>query len=115
MDRMQKKEGMKKILYVEDDHDIASAVKIILSKTGLDVEIASSGAEALEKADKQKYDLILLDVKLPDMSGWEIYEKLKQNHAKFAFLSIFPVPMQYRKDIGKHKIVDYIQKPFGKE
>ena len=105
---------MTKILYVEDDRDIAQAVKIILTSINIEVDLASCGKDAIKMAQNE-YDLILLDVKLQDMTGWDIYEKLKKKHAKFAFLSIFPVPQKYREDVGKGKIVDYIFKPFIKD
>jgi DNA-binding response OmpR family regulator len=106
---------MKKILYVEDNLDTAEAVKIILSNAGYKIDHSSCGIDALEKA-KQHYDVILLDIMLPDMSGWDIYEKLKNRveKTKFAFLSAIPVSAERMKELKKAGVSDYITKPFTK-
>jgi len=106
---------MKKILYVEDSVDTASAVKVMLEGGGFDVDLAYTGKEALQKA-KVGFDLILLDIMLPDMSGWDIFEKLKKDgKAKFAFLSVIPVSSERMAELKKAGISDYITKPFTKE
>ncbi len=106
---------MKKILYVEDHADTREAVKLILKNSGFDVEVASSGKEALTKA-KDRFDLILLDIMLPDMSGWDIFTNLtnKGVKSKFAFLSAIPVSSERMMDLKKAGISDYITKPFAK-
>ena len=79
---------MKKILYVEDHKDTAEAVKQMLEDAGYEVEISFHGADGLKKAYENKFDLVLLDVMLPDMSGWDIFKTLstKKYNAKYAFL-----------------------------
>ena len=69
---------MKKILYIEDNEDTANAVKIILDNAGFETQLAFTGKQGLKIAEKEKFDLILLDIMLPDMSGWDIFEKLKK-------------------------------------
>jgi DNA-binding response OmpR family regulator len=107
---------MKKILYVEDNVDTATAVKIILSHAGYDVETASRGKEGIRLAEKGKFNLILLDIMLPDMSGWDIFEQLhKKVKAKYAFLSAIPVSAERIKELRKSGVSEYIIKPFDKE
>jgi DNA-binding response OmpR family regulator len=107
---------MKSILYVEDNEDTADAVKIILENQGFRVDIGFCGKDALTKASQEKYDLILLDIMLPDMSGWDIFEKLKEkDHFKFAFLSVIPVSIERMRELKKAGVADYITKPFEKE
>jgi DNA-binding response OmpR family regulator len=106
---------MKKILYVEDNPDTNEAVKIILTKSGFEVDTALNGKDGLKKAIAKKFDLILLDVMLPDMSGWDIYAKLKPKlKCKYAFLSAIPVSSERMDELLKEGVSDYITKPFVK-
>jgi DNA-binding response OmpR family regulator len=106
---------MKRILYVEDNEDTSEAVKIILSNKGFDIQTANCGKKGLELAIKDGFDLYLLDVMLPDMSGWDIYEKIKnKKDAKFAFLSAIPVSSERMSELKKAGVSDYIMKPFDK-
>ena len=107
---------MKKILYVEDNADTAEAVKIILSKAGFDIQIANSGKECIEIIKDKGFDLFLLDVMLPDMSGWDIFEKLKgKTGDQIAFLSAISFSPERMKELRKAGISDYITKPFRKD
>ncbi len=104
----------KKILYVEDDKDIASTVRTILEKEGYVVELAYSGKSAIRMAQKG-FDLFLLDVMLPDMSGWDTFEKIKKPGRKFVFLSAISVSKERIAELKKAGISDYITKPFAVE
>lgn len=109
---------MTKILYTEDNEDTAQAVKIILSSQGYEVEIAKDGKECLKKSSETKYDLYLLDIMLPDMSGWDIFEKIKgklKEGSKFAFLSAIPVSSERMDELKRVGVSDYITKPFSKD
>jgi DNA-binding response OmpR family regulator len=106
---------MKRILYVEDNRDTAEAVKILLGTAGFQVELAFNGTDGLEKAKGAKWDMVLLDVMLPDMSGWDIFEKIKGTvKAKFAFLSAIPVSDERMRELRKAGVSEYIMKPFTK-
>jgi len=104
----------KKIIYVEDDADTADAVKTILELAGSDVDIAMSGNEGLNMIQQGEYDLALLDIMMPDMSGWDLYQKVKNRKMKFAFLSALPVSEERLKELKKAGISDYITKPFSR-
>ncbi len=71
----------KKILSIEDDAFLSSLVANKLVETGFSVLTANNGADGLAKAHKEHPDLILLDIMLPDMGGFEILEKLKGDPA----------------------------------
>ncbi len=107
---------MKKILYVEDNEDTAEAVKLILNNAGFKTDIAPSGKEGIKMVKDGNYDLILLDIMLPDMSGWDVFLKLKKNKvkAKYAFLSAIPVSTERMVELRKAGVSDYITKPFEK-
>ena len=107
---------MKKILYIEDNQDTAEAVKLILEDAGFAADIAFSGKAGIDKAQSARYDLILLDIMMPDMSGWDVFEKLKgKNKAHYAFLCVIPISDERMKELKKSGISDYITKPFEKE
>lgn len=67
----------KKILVIDDDENLTTVLVDKLNFSGFDADFASDGALGLKKAIETKPDLILLDVKMPNMSGWEMLEKLR--------------------------------------
>jgi len=69
----------KKILAVDDERHIVRLVQINLQKEGYDVTTASNGREALEKVAENKPDLIVMDVMMPEMDGFEALKRLKEN------------------------------------
>lgn len=80
-----------RILFVDDEPDILKAISCGLTSKGIDVDAYDNPMDALKDFRAKKYDLILLDVKLPQMSGFELYEKIKEIdfEAKIYFLSAF--------------------------
>ena len=106
---------MKKVIYVEDEADKAEAVKGILEIEGYHVDLAFCGNDGLDMIKKKKYDLALLDIMLPDMSGWELFQKIKNKKMKFVFLSALPISGERFKELKKSGISDYITKPFTKK
>ena len=69
--------GSKKILFVEDDHFISDMYSRVLSKSGYTVDFAYTGTDGYAKAQSGGYDLILLDIMMPEMTGIEILHKLR--------------------------------------
>ncbi len=67
----------KKILIVEDEKPVSRALQIKLSKAGFEVKVASNGKEALEIIPKEKFDLILLDLVMPEVDGFRVLETIK--------------------------------------
>ncbi|MFA6421866.1 MAG: response regulator [Candidatus Buchananbacteria bacterium] len=65
-----------KILMVEDETDLAEVYSLQMKMSGIDVTIARNGADALSFIQKQKFDLVLLDLFMPDMDGFEVLQKL---------------------------------------
>ncbi len=113
----KKGENMKQILYIEDHEDTAEAVKTMLSHAGFFVEIALTGKDGIKHALEKNFDIILLDIMLPDMSGWDIFKTLskKLKGVRYIFLSIIPVSTERMEEFKKAGICDYIMKPFKKE
>ena len=69
---------MAKILIAEDERDIRELILFTLQFAGFDVAIARDGNEAVEKAQQDQYDLILMDVRMPRMTGYQACNKLKE-------------------------------------
>jgi phosphate transport system substrate-binding protein len=70
-----------RVLVAEDEHDVAELIRYHLTKDGYEVVLAKTGAEALKRAHDEKPDLILLDIMIPQMNGWEVCRCLKREPA----------------------------------
>ena len=69
----------KKILAVDDENDVLLVIKTALQSEGFDVTAAADGPEALQRLKDDKPDLILLDVMMPGMTGFEVLDKIRAN------------------------------------
>lgn len=68
------------VLVIDDEPSVADALKVILSDSGYQVAVAMSGGEALEKLGKRRFDLVITDVRLPDISGLDVLRHLRRSH-----------------------------------
>lgn len=106
---------MTKILVAEDERDIRELIGYTLRFGGFEVTLATNGAEAIEMAATENPDLIILDVRMPRMTGYEACEKLKQDpqvkHIPVVFLSAKGQEAEIRQGI-EAGAVGYIIKPF---
>jgi len=107
---------MAKILIAEDERDIRDLITFTLRFAGHDVTAASNGAEAVEQAGKILPDLIMLDVRMPKMTGYEACEQIKSQdstkHIPVVFLSAKGQDMEVRTGL-EAGAADYILKPFA--
>src|SRR3989338_6995908 len=69
--------GSKTILFIEDDPFVVDMYQHVLTKAGYTVDTAFDGKEGLTKAQANKYDLLLVDIMIPEMTGIEVLEKLR--------------------------------------
>lgn len=107
----------KRILHVDDEQDTLCVVKTILEKEGYEVVSAPSGKDALKNVDLNGFSLIILDIMMPDMSGWDLFTRIsevKPNY-KIIFLSVVDVSQEKQKVIREAGIKDYIKKPFDRD
>ncbi|MCQ3932156.1 MAG: response regulator [Chloroflexi bacterium] len=107
-----------RILVVEDDFDISNMLRIYFSGQGYDVQVAPRGGDALALTRKQLPQLIVLDIMLPDMNGYDVCRELRQTTRT----SHIPIIFLTQKDERSDKIAglelgadDYITKPFDIE
>ena len=102
---------MAKILIVEDDVNIAKMLEVTLSIGGYDSERCDNGKKAVDLVTSQSYDLVLLDVMLPDMDGFKVIEYIDKEETAVIFLTALQDVMDKVKGL-KLGAEDYIVKPF---
>jgi DNA-binding response OmpR family regulator len=107
----------KRVVCIEDEIEMIDLVKLILSRKGYQVVGALGGREGLEAISREKPDLVLLDLMMPDMDGWEVYQKMKADDATkhIPVIVVTAKAQSIDKVLGLHiaKVDDYITKPFG--
>ena len=104
---------MNKALVVDDEKLIVKGIKFSLEQDGYEVDVAYDGSEALKMAKEKEYDIVLLDVMLPEMDGMEVCQAIRE-------FSEMPIIMLTAKGTDMDKILgleygadDYITKPFN--
>ncbi|MBN1452942.1 MAG: response regulator [Anaerolineales bacterium] len=107
----------KQILCIEDEPEMIDLIRLILGRRGFEVVGAAGGKEGLEKVRQQPPDLVLLDLMMPDMDGWEVYQQMKADE-KTKDIPVIVVTAKAQsidKVLGLHiaKVDDYIAKPFS--
>ena len=103
----------KKILVVDDTFDDLITMKKILEKEGYEVATATNGAQALDLLTEDGVNLILIDIKMPTLSGYDLLRLLRErlNHkSKMVYVSIVP-----KQDVDMEDIDGFLQKPFNPE
>lgn len=113
INRTERENMAKKVLVVDDEKLIVKGIRFSLEQDGMEVDCAYDGVEALEKAKSGTYDIILLDVMLPKLTGFEVCQQIRE-------FSNVPVVMLTAKGDDMDKILgldygadDYITKPFN--
>ncbi len=107
----------KKVLCIEDEPEMIDLVKLILERKGFQVVGAVGGREGLKSIRREKPDLVLLDLMMPDVDGWEVYRQMRAEEA----LKDIPVIVVTAKAHNIDKVLglrivkvnDYLTKPFG--
>jgi DNA-binding response OmpR family regulator len=107
---------MAKVLLVDDEKSIHSFLKYLLSKRGHEVDGALSGGLALEKLEEKEYDLYLIDLDMPEMSGEELIRKLR-NREKTAPVIILSglTEVEVKGTSERLDAEGYLRKPFKVE
>ncbi len=107
----------KKVVCIEDEPEMIDLVKLILVRKGFDLTGAMGGREGLEAVRRIKPDLVLLDLMMPDMDGWEVYQQMKADPdlKDIPVIVVTAKAQSIDKVLGLHiaKVDDYVTKPFG--
>jgi DNA-binding response OmpR family regulator len=107
----------KRVVCIEDEPEMIDLVRLILGRKGFEVIGANGGVEGLETVRREKPDLVLLDLMMPDMDGWEVYQQIKADKElrDIPVVVVTAKAQSIDKVLGLHiaKVDDYITKPFG--
>ena len=107
----------KRLAYIEDEAEMIDLVRLILSRRGYTVLGANGGREGLELVRKEIPDLVLLDLMMPDMDGWDVYHHIKSDEVTrdIPVIVITAKAQNIDKVLGLRiaKVEDYIAKPFS--
>jgi len=105
------------ILCVEDEPEMIDLMQLILSRRGYQVKGARGGVEGIQLIRELHPDLVLLDLMMPDMDGWEVYQQMKSDPAlkDIPVIIVTAKAQNIDKVLGLHiaKVDDYIAKPFS--
>ena len=110
-------ENLKRLVYVEDEREMIDLVRLILGRRGFEVIGANGGRDGLETIRRELPDLVLLDLMMPDMDGWDVYQQMKAEEATrdIPVIVVTAKAQSIDKVLGLHiaKVDDYISKPFS--
>jgi len=106
---------MATILVVDDDADIRTLIETVLEASGHDVTLAASGQEALNKLKRRPYELVILDIMMPTMSGYEVLEQIRAMPSRAATPVIVVTakhdPSGVMREV-RGGAIDHLAKPF---
>ena len=110
-------QSMKMILCIEDEQGMIELIRLILGRRGFEIRGANGGKEGLEIIRAEHPDLVLLDLMMPEMDGWEVYQQMKADEATRDIPVIVVTAKAQSIDkvlaLRIAKVDDYIAKPFS--
>ncbi|MBI5954512.1 MAG: response regulator [Chloroflexi bacterium] len=108
---------VKRILCIEDESEMIDLIRIILGRRGFEVKGATGGREGLQMIRDEHPDLVLLDLMMPDMDGWEVYQQMKADEKtrNIPVIVVTAKAQNIDRVLGIHiaKVDDYVTKPFS--
>jgi two-component system response regulator VicR len=110
-------EKTRQVIYIEDEQEMIDLVRLILSRKGFEVIGATGGRDGLDLVRQNLPDLVLLDLMMPDMDGWDVYQQMKSEEStkEIPVIVVTAKAQSIDKVLGLHiaKVDDYISKPFS--
>ena len=107
----------KRLAYIEDETEMIDLVRLILGRRGYTVMGANGGREGIDLIRQELPDLVLLDLMMPDMDGWDVYHQIKSDEMTrdIPVIVITAKALNIDKVLGLQvaKVEDYIAKPFS--
>ncbi len=108
---------VRRVVYIEDEQEMIDLVRLILSRKHFEVLGALGGREGLDLVRRTLPDVVLLDLMMPDMDGWEVYQQLKAEETTrpIPVIVVTAKAQSIDKVLGLQiaKVDDYISKPFS--
>ncbi|MBT8074437.1 MAG: response regulator, partial [Xanthomonadales bacterium] len=106
----------KQILIADDEEIVVRSCLRILSAQEFDIDTVSNGLEAIEKVAEKEYDLLILDIMMPKMSGMEVLQRVKETHPDIDVIMITGLnQIETAVEAMKLGAFDYLPKPFDPE
>ncbi len=106
-----------RLVYIEDEQEMIDLVRLIMARRGFEVLGANGGHDGLALIRQNMPDLVLLDLMMPDMDGWDVYQQMKADETTrdIPVIVITAKAQSIDKVLGLHiaKVDDYISKPFS--
>ena len=110
-------EGKRNVVCIEDEPEMIDLIRLILGRRGFELTGAMGGREGLDAVRRVKPDLVLLDLMMPDMDGWDVYQQMKADDdlKDIPVIIVTAKAQSIDKVLGLHiaKVDDYVTKPFG--
>jgi two-component system, OmpR family, response regulator VicR len=110
-------EMSRRVVYIEDEQEMIDLVRLILGRKGYDVIGANGGRAGLDLVRQTHPDLVLLDLMMPDLDGWDVYQQMKADDGtrSIPVIVVTAKAQNIDKVLGLHiaKVDDYLSKPFS--
>jgi DNA-binding response OmpR family regulator len=107
----------RQIVYIEDEQEMIDLVRLILARKGFEVQGANDGLSGLDLVRRVRPALVLLDLMMPDMDGWEVYQQIKgsEDTRHIPVIVVTARAQSIDRVLGLHiaRVDDYIAKPFS--
>jgi len=108
--------GQPQVLLMEDESSVAEGLKIILSEEGYGVDLAMTGQSALDTLSQKDFDLLVADIRLPDMSGMDVIKQVREKQPDTKVIAITGYSsLNSAVDAMRAGVSDYLAKPFTEE
>ena len=110
-------ERKRNVVCIEDEPEMIELIRLILGRRGFELTGAMGGREGLDAVRRVKPDLVLLDLMMPDMDGWDVYQQMQADDdlKDIPVIIVTAKAQSIDKVLGLHiaKVDDYVTKPFG--
>jgi DNA-binding response OmpR family regulator len=107
----------RRVIYIEDEQEMVDLVRLILGRKGIEVTGVREGREGIMAVQKDQPDLVLLDLMMPDMDGWEVFQQLRAGDTtrEIPVIVVTAKAQSIDKVLGLTiaKVDDYVSKPFS--
>lgn len=101
-----------RILIVDDDSSIRTLLSVVASRAGVEADVAADGVEALEKLRTATYDLIVLDLSMPRMNGFDLVRELRGRNPRPAVIVLTALPERQHQSLDPEVVHCVVRKPF---